>query len=125
LYVPACPFCAFRGPSLTPGTAVVGGAGQLLEYGSNFGPSDLGHLVLGTQEILDGIAVTGIGVVGSGFCFAGVSTAPVVGQVFGYPACGALAVGSVSAGTLSVYLGLKQYSEIDLTDCEGIEDFFE
>lgn len=96
--------------ALEEGVADVGG------YLGNIDGKDIGSATLGTYEIVDGFSMVVGGAFLSGTCFVGVSGAPVVGQVAGYPACAALAVGPLAAGGLSVRNGVKQFGKIDLTE---------
>ncbi len=93
-------------------------------YAKNFGPNDLGHAALGAFEVADGVVVMGIGAMGAVPCYTGASAGGPIGWAAGYPACTAFTVGTFGAGAWSITNGVKQFGKVDLTDCEGFDDFF-
>ena len=70
------------------------------------------HIGLGIWGIADSaIFFTGTAAL-TPVCFTGVSVAPVVGQVAGYPACAALTAGGLLAGGLAFAEGIDQFSKV-------------
>ena len=61
------------------------------------------HLVLGAAGIGDTLATGITTVIATPICFAGVSAAPVIGQVAGYPACSVFAAGGASFTAYEAY----------------------
>jgi RHS repeat-associated protein len=70
----------------------------------------LEHVVLGGAGIGDTLATGITTVIATPICFAGVSAAPVIGQVAGYPACATFAVGGA---TFTAYEAYETYWEFE------------
>jgi RHS repeat-associated protein len=81
--------------------------------GPNIGPdidwseggfwSTAAHLTLGVAGVGDTLATGITTAIATPICFAGVSTAPVIGQIAGYPACATFAVGGASFTAYEAY----------------------
>lgn len=61
------------------------------------------HLTLGVAGVGDTLATGITTAIATPICFAGVSTAPVIGQIAGYPACATFAVGGASFTAYEAY----------------------
>jgi RHS repeat-associated protein len=68
------------------------------------------HFVLGVAGIGDTLATGVTTVVATPFCFAGVSAAPVIGEVAGYPACATFTVGGAA---FTAYQAYETYWEFE------------
>jgi RHS repeat-associated protein len=65
--------------------------------------STVAHLTLGVAEVGDTLATGITTAIATPICFAGVSAAPVIGQIAGYPACATFAVGGASFTAYEAY----------------------
>jgi RHS repeat-associated protein len=80
------------------GTGIGPNVGPDIDWSEGGFWSTAAHLTLGVAGVGDTLATGITTAIATPICFAGVSTAPVIGQIAGYPACATFAVGGAKPG---------------------------
>jgi RHS repeat-associated protein len=85
------------------GTGIGPNVGPDIDWSEGGFWSTAAHLTLGVAGVGDTLATGITTVIATPICFAGVSTAPVIGQIAGYPACATVAIGGAGFTAYEAY----------------------